>query len=253
MEGRRAGPGRVEALWIKRFKRGPMDPVQVAALEAGRGIAGNADRRGRRQVTLLEAERWADAMAAGGAALDPAARRANVLVRGVDLRASRRQVLRVGAVRLRIWGETKPCERMDEACPGLKDVLWPDWGGGAYAEVLDDGVVRVGDPVRWDAAEATERPARAYLHRRSDPRSEDAMTTGTIRDYDPDDGRGRIESDEGNEILFDDDALEGGLAPSDVRPGLRVEVEVKGALAGTMAHRVRPAADAPERRPPGGA
>ena len=25
----------------------------------------------------------------------------------------------------------------DEALPGLKDTLWPDWGGGAYAQVVE--------------------------------------------------------------------------------------------------------------------
>jgi hypothetical protein len=39
---------------------------------------------------------------------------------------------------------------MDEALPGLREVMYPDWGGGAYGEVLDDGTVSLGDEVRWD-------------------------------------------------------------------------------------------------------
>jgi hypothetical protein len=35
-----------------------MDPVPSAALRAGRGIVGNADQGGRRQVTLLAEEAW---------------------------------------------------------------------------------------------------------------------------------------------------------------------------------------------------
>lgn len=38
---------------------------------------------------------------------------------------------------------------MDEAWPGLKRVMYADWGGGAFAEVLDDSDIAVGDAVYW--------------------------------------------------------------------------------------------------------
>ena len=49
-----AGDGRLEAIWIKRAKRGVMDPVSRATLVADRGITGNANQGGRRQVTIIE-------------------------------------------------------------------------------------------------------------------------------------------------------------------------------------------------------
>jgi len=145
----RPGPGRVERLWVKRARRGLMDARDSIELVAGRGVAGSANQGGRRQVTLLEREVWESLMRELGSDADPAARRANVLVSGIDLRASRGRVLRLGTARVRVAGEVKPCERMEEAVPGLRAAMYPDWRGGAFAQILDGGVVTVGDAVAW--------------------------------------------------------------------------------------------------------
>ncbi|HEV7366693.1 MAG TPA: MOSC domain-containing protein [Gemmatimonadales bacterium] len=142
--------GRLDAIWIKRAHRGPMDPVSTARLVAGRGLIGNADQGRRRQVTVIESKAWERLMRELDSAISPAARRANLLVSGVRLAESRGWVLRVGTCRLRVGGETRPCERMDEALPGLRSAMAVGWGGGVFAEVLDDGEIAVGDEVAWE-------------------------------------------------------------------------------------------------------
>ena len=145
-----ANGGKLEAIWIKRAHRGPMDPVREARLVEGKGVEGSVDRSRRRQVTILSREAWDDCMADLEAELDPSTRRANLLVAGVDLEGTRNRVLRVGDARLLIGGEVTPCERMEEAYIGLQATMRPHWRGGAFAQVLAGGQIHVGDPVEWE-------------------------------------------------------------------------------------------------------
>jgi MOSC domain-containing protein YiiM len=141
--------GRLAAIWVKRMKLGPMDAVETARLIAGRGIVGNANQGGRRQVTIIERERWENFRRRFESSLSPSTRRANLMVEGIDLTKRRGQILQIGECQIRILGETKPCERMDEALPGLKEAMYPDWGGGAFGEVLNNGQITFGDQARW--------------------------------------------------------------------------------------------------------
>ena len=147
----RAGdpPGRLEAIWLKRAHRGKMDPVERAALEARKGIVGNADRGGWRQVTIIEKERWEAVTAGLGVTLDPATRRANLMVSGIDLEECRDKRLAIGGVRIKLVNQTAPCNLMDALHDGLKEALRPHWGGGAFGYAVDDGEIAIGDEVRW--------------------------------------------------------------------------------------------------------
>ena len=143
--------GRLERIWLKRSRRGPMDPVDAATLVEGKGVHNSANFGSHRQVTLIALERWLEIMSELGADVDPSARRADLMVSGLDLERTRGRLLAIGSCVLRIGGETRPCERMDEASRGLRSVMEPHWGGGAWAEVVRGGELSVGNAVAWHA------------------------------------------------------------------------------------------------------
>jgi MOSC domain-containing protein YiiM len=141
--------GRLDAIWVKRAHGGRMDAATRATLRAGRGIVGNANQGGRRQVTLIDRIAWDRVNEELRDDVDPALRRANLLVSGISLADSRGRTLRIGTCRLHINGETRPCELMEESRPGLLQALSPPWRGGAFAEVVDEGEIEVGALVEW--------------------------------------------------------------------------------------------------------
>lgn len=142
--------GEVVRIWIKRFKGGPMDPVMFAEAVAGRGLSGNANQGGKRQVTIIDEARWKEACEELGIDVHPSARRANLMLRGIDLENMRGRTLRIGPMRVRIYNETRPCEQMEDAQRGLRAALQPRWRAGAYGEVIEGGVITVGDVAEWE-------------------------------------------------------------------------------------------------------
>ena len=129
------------------MRRGPMDPADRARVVAGRGIVGNANQGGKRQVTIVSNKHWEEVTGPLGDTPDPRLRRANLLVSDIDFSGARGKILTIGNVRVRIYGETRPCEKMDDALDGLQKVMSVPWGGGAHGEVLDDGDISIGDSV----------------------------------------------------------------------------------------------------------
>ena len=100
-------------------------------------------------VLVLDLERWQELMDRLGGDLETDVRRANLVIDALDLFDSRGKTLRIGTTRLLIHGEVLPCERMDEALPGLQAAMRERWGGGAFAEVIAGGDIAVGDTVEF--------------------------------------------------------------------------------------------------------
>ncbi|MGB0543079.1 MAG: MOSC domain-containing protein [Longimicrobiales bacterium] len=139
--------GKVEALWIKRAHRGVMDSTNSVTLIERKGIDTDANfGRSKRQVTVIEKEVF-DRISAEFPEVEPSMRRANVMVSGVRLENTRDHILTLGEVEIHLYGETRPCERMDAQVQGLTEALDPNWNGGAYGVVLNDGEISVGDNV----------------------------------------------------------------------------------------------------------
>ena len=144
------GTGELLAIWAKSAPRQPMIPHSEGVLVEGKGLEGSAPTNGKRQVTVLSEEAWRRATEESGLAeTGPEARRANLLVSGVELDQTLGRTLAVGETHILIHGETKPCSRMGDIAPALHEALRPEWRGGAFGEVVRGGPIRVGDAVRW--------------------------------------------------------------------------------------------------------
>ncbi len=140
--------GVVLAIAIRTGNGAPMLEISECRATPGRGLDGDDRARGKRGVTLLDLERWLEAVEDLSMILPWHARRANVLIDGLDLTTTIGKHLRIGQVELRIWGETKPCIEMEAICPGLRKALSTRTRGGVYGEVVVPGLVRIGDTVR---------------------------------------------------------------------------------------------------------
>jgi MOSC domain-containing protein YiiM len=141
--------GEIISIWIKRAHRGPMDAAAEAELVAGRGVRGSADQGGKRQITIIDEGAWSEVEQELGVLVNPTARRANVMLRGLDLENSRGRLLRLGNCMIRIHGEVRPCAQMDANHPGLRNALKPRWRGGVFGEILEGGPIRIGDSASW--------------------------------------------------------------------------------------------------------
>jgi MOSC domain-containing protein YiiM len=159
--------GKIAGLAMRPAKRAPMCELVTAHVARATGVANDfRGRPGKRQVTILCRAAWTDACAEIGKQLPWTTRRANLLIEGLDLRNTTGWDLRIGSVLLTITGETTPCSRMDEACPGLKDALVSSWRGGVTAFVARAGQISLADEVTLERSLARQLAVISYLFAR---------------------------------------------------------------------------------------
>ena len=149
--------GRVESIHIATTAEATMRGVAEIAAIAGVGLEGDryATRTGTfsakhkpgRQITLIEGEAIEALERDLGLKLAPGETRRNLVTRGVALNHLVGREFTVGVARLRGHELCEPCNDLarmtgkPQILPGLVH------RGGLRAEILEGGVIRVGDPV----------------------------------------------------------------------------------------------------------
>ncbi|MEM9426667.1 MAG: MOSC domain-containing protein [Pseudomonadota bacterium] len=154
LQARYAAPGRIEGIWLRPARGEAMVAVEaVDVTEAG--LTGDRARKGKRAVTLIQAEHLAVIAAlAGLEAIDPAVLRRNIVVSGLNLAGFRGKRLRLGAVTLELTVPCHPCSKM-ETVLGHGGYTAMRGHGGMCATVVTPGWIEVGSGVMpLDAATA---------------------------------------------------------------------------------------------------
>jgi MOSC domain-containing protein YiiM len=158
--------GRVVSIHLAREASAPMQSVGEARAVPGRGLEGDRyylntgfyskkSSPGGREVTLIEMES-VEALDGGmknsdgeryGIKLAAADSRRNIATSGVPLNHLVGREFWVGEIRLRGARLCEPCKHLDELTqPGVMAGLVHR--GGLRAQILNEGVIRVGDAVR---------------------------------------------------------------------------------------------------------
>ena len=139
---------RLLGIAVKRRRKGPLSLHEEAMLNIHSGLVGDClGKPGPRQVTLMSLTDWQAACDELGVVLPWLTRRANLLVDMLPLYQSSGSRIILGEAVLEVTGETDPCERMEQAHPGLFQALLPQWRGGVTCRVIANGVIRVGTEV----------------------------------------------------------------------------------------------------------
>lgn len=137
----------IEAIHIGPEKGGPLSSVESVPALAGKGLEGDRNFRDAgakpgQALTLVEAENVEDV------GLEPGRTRRQLTTRGVRLNDLVGKTFKVGDVECYGVELCEPCEHLQSMTrPGIiKDLVHR---AGINADILTDGVIRVGDEVSF--------------------------------------------------------------------------------------------------------
>ena len=134
-----------------------MKTVDEARAEAGRGLEGDRYFKGTgtfwkpepdRELTLIEIEAIEEFARNSGIELDSSEGRRNLVTRGVSLNDLVGREFQVGGVRLRGIRLCEPCSHLARLTGHKEIVRGMRHRGGLRAQILTDGLIRVGDEVK---------------------------------------------------------------------------------------------------------
>jgi MOSC domain-containing protein YiiM len=149
-------PGSLVAIQIGRQAKGRLESVPEVRAVPGKGLEGDRYFRGEgsfsknpgggREVTLVASEVLSLLEREHGIRLDPAETRRNLLTSGVTLNDLVGKVFQVGAIRMRGVRLAEPCNHLERLTQSgvLKGLVHR---AGLRADILDEGVLRVGDEI----------------------------------------------------------------------------------------------------------
>jgi hypothetical protein len=150
------GAGTVERIWVAASAGEPAQARDEVRALPGRGLEGDRHVSGRgtfpsgpsgSALTLIEAE----VCESFAPPLSPDDHRRNLLTRGIALNGLVGHEFTIGAVRCRGMRLCEPCTVMQRYAgrPILRDLVHR---GGLRADILEDGVIAVGDAVQASAS-----------------------------------------------------------------------------------------------------
>jgi len=139
-------PAEVVGIARHSKSRAPIEELSTALITLESGVEGDCHGEpGPSQITVVAEESWKAATAELGCDLSWTLRRANLLIRGIDLFNRTGMLLHIGETVLEITGENEPCWLMDKQHRGLRKALAPQWRAGVACRVIKGGEVKIGD------------------------------------------------------------------------------------------------------------
>ncbi|WP_299044211.1 MOSC domain-containing protein [uncultured Tateyamaria sp.] len=146
MMARWAQPGVVDWIGVRPARAADIQVLDRADITES-GIDGDRGRKGKRAVTLIQAEHLpAIASCLGRDRIDPTLLRRNIMVRGLNLNGLKGRTVQVGSAVLQVTTICAPCSLM-ERLMGHGGYAAMRGHGGWCADVVTPGAVALGDAV----------------------------------------------------------------------------------------------------------